>query len=601
MFLRQPIAWLVTLFAVLATGEGLGRLLMMQGYTTAGTAVRIMIALAAVGWLIAGLIRFRQVLWVKRASQLLGFTVFMYLVVMVFHSLGSTGGVIGTVGIWAMATGFWLCLRLVRLLLVGGRPVIGVARTLIDEAIRMRVVIVLFVAMLLMLAWIPFGMDPAEKLQYRIQSFLSWSIMVSMALLSLMTLLIAAWTISSEIENHQIFLTLTKPVSRCQYLLGKFLGIVILNLILVYVLGSGIYAFTLILANQSAINTEDRMAVDEQVLVARNAVLPQPSDYGRFQEMFTQRLEQLRRENPKEWGQPGEPDEWLTPKMREAVNKQIMIDWFKLPPQEWRTFLFTNLQTAQKRNQQVQLRLKPSLIQDSPDGFVRLQMRINGRSVPVPKLSGRTFHVLPVDARHIDQDGRLEIQLGNITPGQPTVILNTSDGLMMLYRVGGFEGNLLKALCMLWVRLCFLAMLGLAAGSFLGFPVACLTCLVFYFIAAYSGFLLESLAEYVYLPTHKYAGYELIQWIIQRMGKNINEGEYWDVAKMAIRMVGHTILFFVPSLSDYSPTASISEGINISYGYLMRAVLWVGLIWTGLLTLISYLLFKGRELARVTV
>ena len=593
--------WLIVLLGLLLLGEGLAQLLILQQYPYASMIVWLLGYVITITWLIFGLFFFRQVPWVHRTSQYIGITASMYLIGMICYSLGYTTCALGIAGVWAMAMTFWLGLGLIRFILYGASPVVGIARILIDEAIRMRIIIVLFVALLLVLVWMPLGMDPAEKLQYRIQSFLSWSLIVSSILLSIMTLLLSAWTITNEIEHRQIFLTLTKPVSRAQYLFGKFLGIIILNGLLLGVMGGGIYSFTMMLAIQPAMNEQDRKAVDHEVLVARKTALPQPSDQAQFQKQFEQQLDQLRRENPTYWGQPDEPASALAPMMQAAIYQRVKIDWFKMPPNHWQSFQFTNLQALKKTGQHIQLRLKPELIQESSDGFVYLEMRINDRPVPVPKLSDRTFHVLDISPEFIDVNGDMKIQMGNLKENQPTINFNTSDGLMVLYQVGRFEVNLAKALFILWIRLCFLTMLGLAVGSFLGFPVACLACMTIYLISAFSGFIMEALAGYAYLPTQKYAGYELAIWIIERIVQKFNEGKNWDIAKMLIRLFGHVILFFVPSLSDYDPTILISEGIYLPFKYLLKAILWVGIIWTGMLALFSYLMFKGRELARVVV
>src|SRR5690606_23738088 len=77
-----------------------------------------------------------------------------------------------------------------------------------------------------------------------------------------------------------------------------------------------------------------------------------------------------------------------------------------------------------------------------------------------------------------------------------TIAFVPGDGLQMLYRVGSFEANLARGMTMLWLRLGFLAMLGLAASTFLSFPVACLLCLLVYFTSAGSAYLAESLEVY---------------------------------------------------------------------------------------------------------
>ncbi len=56
-------------------------------------------------------------------------------------------------------------------------------------------------------------------------------------------------TVSSELDEKQAFLTLTKPVSRAGYLAGKWLGIMGLNVLLLAVSGVGVFAFVKVLAS----------------------------------------------------------------------------------------------------------------------------------------------------------------------------------------------------------------------------------------------------------------------------------------------------------------------------------------------------------------
>ncbi len=86
------------------------------------------------------------------------------------------------------------------------------------------------------------------------------------------------------------------------------------------------------------------------------------------------------------------------------------------------------------------------------------------------------------------------------TWASPPSTFAPGEGLEIFYRVGGFGSNLTKALGVLWVRLGFLAALGLAAATFLSFPVACLFCFLMFFAAVGSEYLSESLSSYASIP-----------------------------------------------------------------------------------------------------
>ena len=82
-------------------------------------------------------------------------------------------------GMTCMAVIFVLGLGLIRSLLSFGWPVLGVARTVVDEAVRMKMVLVFIVGLFVLVSVLPFLLDPNELLRYRIQFFLKWALSIS--------------------------------------------------------------------------------------------------------------------------------------------------------------------------------------------------------------------------------------------------------------------------------------------------------------------------------------------------------------------------------------------------------------------------------------
>jgi hypothetical protein len=602
--------WLTVLAAVLAAGEGLGVLLIAQGAVGVGQTVRWAGRFAATGWIVFALVRWNHVIWVRRLSFLIGATLFAGLVALIFNALEITNGVIATLGIYGMAVGFSLGLLAIRAVLEPGSPILGVARTLIDEAMRMKVPLVFIVAVLVLIPALPFAMDPGEKLQYRIQSFLSWSFLAVSALLSLMTVFLAVGTITSEMNRRQIYLTLTKPLGRAQYLAGKWLGIGLLNVLLIGVSGAGVYVFTLMLANQEATTVADRQAVQQQVLAARVTRNPDPPDGNAFRQRMSRELERARREDPDRFGEPGEPLEVLDAEARQLIRQRTRDRWYSLAPQSSTRFLFVGLDEV--GGEQIQFRLKPQA-GGTPDNMVRLRMRVNGEPYRVPEITdeqGRIalardkFHVLNIPASRITDEGEVMIQLTNPTyqgEDQPSIRFNTTDGLQMLYRVGGFELNLARSLGLVWLQLCYLAILGLAAGSVLGFPVASVLCLLVYFTAFSSAFLTESMGNFAYIGGEAESLWDQIANVLCQVSHHLAQGEVWSALKIGIRLIGSGFMMMVPAFEQFNPAPLISSGRLVSYALLGSALGKIGVLWCGLTAGIGYLLFRRKELARITV
>lgn len=603
----RPWMWWLVFALLLAFGEGLGWLLYAQGMPLGAQVPMWAGRILAAGWVIYGLVRWRETPLIRKTALSIVVTLAAALIAGLALSLGWAGGAITVAGAWAMLAAYVGGVALIRLLFSPGLPAFGVARTVVDEAIRMKIGWVFVVAIMLIVPALPFALDPQEQLRYRIQSFLTWSLTATSVILGLMTVILAVRTITSEFDKRQVFLTLTKPVSRGQYLLGKWLGVMALNLVLVAVAGGAIYLFTMLLARQPARGPMDALAVHEQVLVARTAVSPIPADPNMLPRAFRERIERLRQSEPNTYGVPGSPIEALPDELRQSVQQQLMTEWHALPPRGNMTYRFTGLARAKELGPTVQLRISPRAGGTALNGFVYLGMQFNGyhdQTNPVRKLAEGQTHVLDIPSQLISDQGVLDVTIHNVAVDgrdQPSISFNPGDGLQLLYKVGGFTPNFIRSLAIVWVRLGFLAMLGLAAGTYLGFPVACLLAMLVYFTAIGSGYLAESLQSYAGFPKADTPLWDRIVWVPSQILAKLGAGEVWDAIKIVVRLIGSGFMLLVPSFGDYNPTPLLSDGQVVSTRMLGGAALWVGVVWTGTIAFIGWLIFRYRELARVTV
>jgi len=611
--------WILTLLVALGAGGAVAVFLGLQGQTGAAVAVGVGVNLLVTGWIIFGIFRWRELPWVRRAGWFLLFTAVMSLAVQAFHSIGLRATAATLAGAWGMTAVFVLGLLLLRLILRAGHPVVGIARTTLDEAVRMKAPLALIGLLIALLPALPLMIPEDDQLRYRLQTYLAWSMFVTSVCLSLMTIFLAVGTVTSEIQQRRIFLTLTKPVGRGQYIAGKWLGISLLNAVLVAVAGLGIYVFTVSLGAQvqrDAKNQFDALAVREQVLVARQTVKPTPAGGAGLSGMFNQRLEKLRQEDPATYGSPGDPADALSDELRGKIEAQVVQTWYTIGPQRRAVYRFAGLDAVPQSVRSVQLRFKPKAAGAVDDGFVRFAVVLNGRPYlnpyddeyagrPVFKYAEGKHHVLPIPREAIGPDGVIEVELFNVPlPSgqlQPSITFNPKDGLEMLYRVDSFEMNLMRSMWVLWLRLVLLSMLGIAAGTFLGFPVACLVALLFYLAAAGHGYITESISYYSAFPKADLPLWDRIRGIPMVVAGKWGAGEYWDGIKVIIRMIGSGFLMLVPSFAEHNPAPLLADGRNVSWRQVGDATLWVGLIWTGVLAVVAFVLFKTREIARVIV
>jgi hypothetical protein len=104
----------------------------------------------------------------------------------------------------------------------------------------------------------------------------------------------------------------------------------------------------------------------------------------------------------------------------------------------------------------------------------------------------RTFYEIEIPGDAVAKDGYLAVGFLNVPLNNTVVIFPPGEGMELLYKAGTFNGNFFRSVLLLLWRLIFLACLGILASTFLSFPVSILLCLVVFFIASISGFVIES-------------------------------------------------------------------------------------------------------------
>ncbi|MEM6459128.1 MAG: hypothetical protein AAF710_07025 [Planctomycetota bacterium] len=606
------VPWLTVLLVLVAASAGLGGFVWAQGADLAAAVIVGVGQLLTYGWAVFGLWRWRHVGWVAAASRLLILTMAAALLGVTAWALGRPGAAIVFAGAWGMAVVFTLGLALLRLVFTPGYGVLGVARTLVDEAIRMRLGLIFVVGLVLLLPVLPSLLGGETRLQYRLESFLTYALTLTSVLLSAMTILLAVRTVSAELGERQAYLTLTKPVSRGGYLAGKWVGIMSLNLLLLATAGVGIGAFTRVLERQPAMDLADAVAAREQVLTARASAEPVPVDASVLAVDFAARLTDLRARgvDPTLYGSIDDPVEIVRDEARQRIQLDAIRTWLTVEPRGQTTYRFTGLAVAKAGGRTLQLRYHPKAATAAGDNLVRLDFRVNGRPYveprtgrPLPPLRNATFHVAYFTPDHVNDAGELNLTILNTGAdvGQTAVAFKPGEGLELFYRVGGFEGNLARGLGVMWVRLGFLAALGLAAATFLSFPVACLACFLVFFAAVGSDYLSESLRNYASVPRDAVPWWDKGVLSAGKFVEQVRTGEYYEAFKLVIRLVGEAFTLVVPPLSRYSPTPLVAYGRAIEPPLIGGVLLRIGLISTGVVAVLGLAVFGRREVARVTV
>jgi len=465
----------------------------------------------------------------------------------------------------------------------------AVARNMVAEAVRMKIALVLLIVLVAVIPIGPFVWEGDGTLKGRVQTFLTYSTTLVVVVLSILTVFVACQSLSKEVSEHQIYTIASKPLPRWQFIFGKWLGMCLLNGMLLTACGLAIYLFAKYLDLLPAPWLE-KAALRYEVLTARQGVLPPVPD---FTEVVEQRYEGLKKSGrlSKE-----EQTEEGAKRLKAEFHREARTQWRTIPPSERKTWVFEGLRPGPKcdyvhiRYKMQATPLPPRMQVDSVWLIGDLSEPGNG---PIPRTDSiNQWHYFPVSSRLVRPDGTLWVTFVNrpidelnqaVSQGQnrSTVAFEEPDGLEVLYEVGSFEGNFVRSMLLIFAWLMPLAALGLFAGSFLSFPVGSLLCSSVLVASALADFVRESL-----------------YWVSERPNPQQDPLDYFSwMFKPFIQAVIHG----VPQLGRYSPIDLLADGRVITWGSVAAGVGMMVLLQAALYLVLSIVIFSRRELAEVTV
>ncbi len=346
--------------------------------------------------------------------------------------------------------------------------ILAIARLTFWEGIRMRIVLVFIVVLVFVVLRLPFALRGDETLSGRLQTFLSYSLSALSVFMSLAIVFLSCSTLTKDIQERSLFLVVTKPVSRFQILLGKWVGVNALSILMILLSGLVIYGFAVFIKTRPEQFLRDRLKLDDVVWTARDAARPIAPD---FESAARERVEQL--------AQQGETFEMGKDRVIYQMVKEWTEEWKRVPPRGERVYEFENLAPPESGETVYQVRFKAQAVPMGSTEKLRIGWVILDPETQAP-LAAReteertsTTHQFLVRSGVV-KDGRAMIAVVNPPSNVRKAIYFEGDsGIEILYKTGSFEMNFVKALLLIAFRLAFLSAVGLFFSTFVSFPVAC--------------------------------------------------------------------------------------------------------------------------------
>lgn len=347
------------------------------------------------------------------------------------------------------------------------RKIYAIAVITVRNAIRSRVVASLLVMLALVIVGLPLTVKSDGTISGQVQVILTYALSGVGILLSIATIWAACAAVSQEIAERQIHLVVTKPVSRTQVWIGKWLGLVAMNFLLIAISGAAVYGSLKWRTSRAILTEAGEKELREEVLVARHVVEPDLVNVdAQARALLKERLdagvlpETLAEEDALELIRQG-----LLAQIYSAAQGGRVSWSFEVPRD-----------TQMDRPLQIRFKLSSSAVvaETVPGRWIAGPAEFEEVFTYREDSTPVGFHTFAVPGEAVSDDGRLVITYVNASERPVTVLFPPTDGMRLLTHAGGFEMNLVRALLIQFFHLAFLTALGVTAGSMFSMPVAAL-------------------------------------------------------------------------------------------------------------------------------
>ncbi len=440
-------------------------------------------------------------------------------------------------------------------------------------ALRFRLFLVIAVLLLAAVIGLPILIKDDGTARGFTQILLTYTLSAITALLGISTLWLSCGTLARDIEECQMQVVATKPIARWQIWLGKWLGIISLNAVLLTL--SGVCVYGLLQWRATKLPADEQAILRNQVLVARSSAKPEDIQ-PKIDEYAAQVLEERLKQT-----QITKAD---LPEVKRQIAEQVKAD-YQLVPSGGAKIWRINLGSAAKslENEPLQFRVKFNAAQKSASGtFVGLwqvgdppKTKQIWRSEPM-SMAPDTYHEVTIPAGLIDPEGNVTIAFGN--PNSSALLFPIEDGMEVLYRDGSFGMNFARGLGIIFCWMALLAAVGLASASFLSFPVAAFLSLALLVMALSSGTLAGVVSD-------------------GSIDASADAGKTVAVVDTVIVPTFRVALKVINLARDFSPIDALSTGRSITWAQLGLAFVRIVLLLGGVFAVFGIFVFSRRELA----
>jgi len=345
--------------------------------------------------------------------------------------------------------------------------IFAIALISIRNAIRSKIVIVLLLFLLITLIGLPLTLKGDGTLTGHVRILLRYTLGLATLILSIATVWASCAALSTEIRDRHIQLIVSKPVRATQIWLGKWLGLMTINVFFLALCFLSTFVALRWTTQPAKWPAEEIEQFQTQVMAAQRKVAPRPA---RVEEEVHRQYRAGRARG--EW-----PAEVRTADILPRIERMVRAQANAVPPNAFVRWVF-DVPHLPPEDRPLVLRYRFSLsvldIEPIHGAWTIGAPGMVHRQVTDITLPPRTWHHVTVPAELVTDDGTLTVEFANIHERPVTVLFHPDDGLQLMVYAGGFIMNYVRAALLILFHLCFLAAVGITAGAYFSIPVAAL-------------------------------------------------------------------------------------------------------------------------------
>ena len=394
----------------------------------------------------------------------------------------------------------------------------AIVKLTFKNAVRSHIFQLLLFLLLLCVILIPYTIAGDGTARGYIQISLLYSLSAMAFVLSLSSIWLGCFLMTRDVESYQLHMVISKPISRITIWLGKWIGIILIHLILLLAASSTVYSIVLWRFYNQPFSDIEKKQIENEVMVGRRVFYPEMPDIDEW----TRKLLQSKLVEANKNGAQIDTSPVGQEKMLKDFKREVLGRLAEVPPGGDRIWVYKSLPVGFDRPLYFRYRVYVSKVSSESQRLTRgwwgvrlaepeveekkpanvfekdkLEQKKYKYSIvpmtPYPEqiMSG-TFLEKSLPPLVIDPNGEVMIRFENHDPMGAALCFQKADGPKLLIKYTGFTQNYFRAVLVIFMQLIILTGLACAAASILSMPTAVFVVVSYLMFGSFATFMAGS-------------------------------------------------------------------------------------------------------------